>query len=236
MKIKTLSGLFVIAAALSFGPAAFAKNFNEACPDLKTCLESVSAITGDHYLMLDQELKMPKGFATANVEFTKENADFLLTNYLSMGQLARVPTGPQYYVVARMNDAKGMSTPKFHGNMTEDGNLPNTNDLITYIYQASHPESVKIGENVIRTYANMGARIYGVEHSGQLIITDVTSNIRALLPILRGIDVAVPPATLKKIEERAKRAHEETMALQEQNKNKNASSAAPEKTSTPAPR
>jgi hypothetical protein len=233
MKTQIHSVLLILASTPLFGSAAHAKTFVTACPDLPTCLESVSGLTGDHYMMLDQETKMPKSFATSNVELTKENADFLLTSYLSMGQLARVMTAPKYYTIARLNDAKGMSTPKITGSSTEDGNLPNTDDLITYIYKASHPESVKYSENVIRTYANMGARIYGVEQTGQLIITDLTSNIRALLPILRSLDVAISPATLKKFEERAAQNRKEAAAATAQNRKNNSSSVTAAPGSTP---
>ncbi|NDG85200.1 MAG: type II secretion system protein GspD [Proteobacteria bacterium] len=49
--------------------------------------------------------------------------------------------------------------------------------------------SAKELENVIRTYANMGARIYGFEQTNTLIITDTGSNIDKIAKMIQFLDV-----------------------------------------------
>jgi len=192
----------VIAVGLSlFSGSANAAKFNSACSDLSACIKAVSALTGDTYIYNEKDLKGQSFISSQDVELTPENATTLLSTYLKESALTRVPNGNKMYVIYRENDAKGMALPVFYASQTDTPSIPDNWDMVTLKYKASHPESVKHLENIIRTYANMGARIYGVEQSGYLIITDNARNVKNLISFMRENDVKVSPALQKKWDE-----------------------------------
>lgn len=136
--------------------------------------------------------------SSANLELTAENADLLLTSYLRLNQQTRVPAGQKgTYLILRDNEAKGSAVPSFQASMTQDPALPNNWDMVRLEYKMSHPESVKLLENLIRTYVDMGARIFGVEASGILVITTHSLEIKNVLNLIRMNDVKIDPAILK---------------------------------------
>jgi general secretion pathway protein D len=83
----------------------------------------------------------------------------------------------------RQNDAKGKNVRVY-----SSSKAPNTDALVTKIFKIKYISAKEL-ENVIRTYANMGARIYGFEQTNTLIITDTGSNIDKIAKMIQFLDV-----------------------------------------------
>ena len=194
-----------VLVTLFIGTAANAKTFSSACPDIVACIKSVSALTGEQYLIDVSELKLAqKAEILPDVELTAENANLFLTSLLHSAALSRVPNGNKTFLIQRENDAKGGPVPSYHASLTETPQIPDNWDISTLRYKATHPESVKQMENIVRTYQSMGARIYGVEHSGYLIVTDTAKSLKTALTLARENDVAISPALQKRWDEEAR--------------------------------
>jgi hypothetical protein len=196
-KLKNLA-IFAISGLISlsvFSPRnAQAKSFHDACPDLQACMQAVSALTHDHYIYSDVDVKVGKPQTTDNLELTASNANLLFTTFLHMNYLSRVPVDAQTFRIMRENDAKGAAVPRFQASAIEDAKLPETADMVNLTYTATHPEAVKSMENTIRTFTNMGARIYGDTASGTLMITSNANEIAGLIPMMRKLDVKIEKA------------------------------------------
>ena len=189
----------IVLLALLFSVTAVrAENFGAACPDIASCIKVVSKITGEKYIYDVREIG-GKGNATDNIELTKENADNLFSNLLNMNGLTRVPTGEKdTFRIMKVNEAKGSAIPSFEASYDHEPNLPNTWDIVRMEYKMMYPETVRPLENVIRTFANMGARIYGNDINGTLVIADTSMGLKGLYPLLRSNDKKMPEGHAKK--------------------------------------
>ena len=191
----------ILILALFGQSLAQAKDFTKTCVDLKSCVQAVSELTGDQYFFDTKESLQTSGtLQTAKpVEMTAENADYLLSLFLFNNRVNRVPSGPKSYLIMRDNDAKGENLPRYTATFEKDPeDFPVNWFLVTVTYRAKHAESVKYMENIVRTYANMGSRIYGAEQTGTLLITTYAMEMPHLLKIMRDYDVAISPALIQK--------------------------------------
>ena len=197
-----------------FNLSTFAENFSTQCPDIQTCVKAVSELTGDKYIF-DAESIKGKGNATANLELNRENAVNLFSNLLHMNGYSRVPTGePDTFRIMRENDAKGTAVPSFTSTLTQPPKLPNNWDIVRLEYKMTHPEGVRHLENVMRTYAPMGARIYGDELNGTILISASALELKGLYPMLQSNDQKVSAEVLKRWKDNAeaprpKKPHED---------------------------
>jgi general secretion pathway protein D len=155
-------------------------DFNFPNADIMDVAKTLGRLTGKNFI-LDKDVK---GQVTiiSNAPITVSDAWRAFLTSLDMNQLALVPTG-KFLRIMRQNDAKGKNVRLY-----ADAKAPNTDALITKIFRIKYISSKEL-ENVIRTYANMGARIYGHEQTNTLIITDTGSNIDKIAKMIRFLDV-----------------------------------------------
>lgn len=193
MKNTILSCLCIL---LSQTPAlaSDAPTWKEKCSDLRACIENVSALTGDQYIY-DNDIRGSTQF-TAHLPFEKEGADLYFTNALYRNGLARVPVRPHVYEILRVNDAKGKALPLVTCDQKTEPPLPDTYDLVTMEYKFTHKGVAKDAENVTRTYAEMGARIYGIEVSDKILVTEYSKNLKKIYRLLTSLDVQPTPEYL----------------------------------------
>lgn len=191
MDMKNLK--LLILSALLFQPAVFAgaPTWKEKCSDWKACVENFSVLTGEQYLYTDIVAKMS---FTENLPFEKEDADLIFTSILNQNGLARVALKPNVYEILRQNDAKGKDLPHVECDQRNAPKLPDTYDLVIMEYQFTNPVLMREVENMIRTYSNMGTRIYGVESSGKMMIVEVAKDLNKIYRLLVSADIK-PTAT-----------------------------------------
>ena len=155
-------------------------DFNFPNADVLDIAKILGRLTGKNFI-LDKDAKGPVSIiSNSPVSVSDAWRAFLTT--LDMNGLALVPTG-KYLRIMRQNDAKGKNVRLY-----SDGKAPNTDALVTKIFKIKYISAKEL-ENVIRTYANMGARIYGFEQTNTLIITDTGSNIDKIAKMIRFLDV-----------------------------------------------
>ena len=197
LKICILPFAFLALGAV----VAEARTFAEACPDMVTCVKSTSEVTGQKYLF-DAELK-GSAQATANLEFTAENADLLLTKALDLNNLARVPlANPKTYVIVRQRDARDSALPIFRGDREHAPALPDTWDLVTFEYHTAHSEVTDNMARNLRSFMPANSRIIPYEQGHVVFVTDTAANMRKVYDLLRAIDVEVTPEMRKRQAER----------------------------------
>jgi len=155
-------------------------DFNFPDADIMDIAKTLGRLTGKNFI-LDKDVK---GRVTiiSNSPITVSDAWRAFLTSLDMNGLAIVPTG-KYLRIMRQNDAKGKNIRLY-----SSAKAPNTDALVTKIFKIKYI-SAKDLENVIRTYANMGARIYGFEQTNTLIITDTGSNIEKIAKMIAFLDV-----------------------------------------------
>ena len=170
-----------------------ADTFAQKCPDIQACANSVGALLGQKYL-LDHDLRASMN-ATPNLEFTKENAELLFTTMLNAEGLTRVPlpTEAHLYQIMRQRDARDSAIPIYSGDQTSAPDLPNTFDLITFKYKASHPEALEYIARNARSFMPANARIIPDELSGVLLVSDNAINIKKLYTLIHEMDRSPTP-------------------------------------------
>ena len=155
-------------------------DFNFPSADIMDIAKTLGRLTGKNFI-LDKDVKGQVSIIS-NAPITVGDAWRAFLTSLDMNQLALVPTG-KFLRIMRQNDAKGKNVRLYSA-----GKAPNTDALITKIFRIKYISSKEL-ENVIRTYANMGARIYGHEQTNTLIITDTGSNIDKMAKMIKFLDV-----------------------------------------------
>ena len=197
--MKNMNPLIVL--LILFPVTSFGATWKEKCTDFKSCVESYSELTGEQYLYEKESIKGAIEI-TGNLPFVKEESDLIFTNILYQNGLARVMIKSNVYNILRLNDAKSKDVPLIKCDQNTAPKIPNSYDLVTMQYRMTNPSVVKESENVIRTYADMGARIYGVETSGLLLITDVAKHMDKIYQILTSLDVKPTADTLARMKAR----------------------------------
>ena len=155
-------------------------DFNFPDADIMDIAKTLGKLTGKNFI-LDKEVK-GRVSIISNSPITVSDAWRAFLTSLDMNGLAIVPTG-QFLRIMRQNDAKGKNVRLYSGTRA-----PNTDALVTKIFKIKYISAKEL-ENVIRTYANMGARIYGFEQTNTLIITDTGSNIEKIARMIAFLDV-----------------------------------------------
>ncbi len=155
-------------------------DFNFPDADIMDIAKTLGKLTGKNFI-LDKEVK-GRVSIISNSPITVSDAWRAFLTSLDMNGLAIVPTG-KYLRIMRQNDAKGKNV-RLYSNLR----APNTDALVTKIFKIKYISAKEL-ENVIRTYANMGARIYGFEQTNTLIITDTGSNIEKIAKMIAFLDV-----------------------------------------------
>ena len=160
-------------------------------------MDAYSALTGEQYLFNKDILGAPVQI-TDNLPFTKDDAELIFTNILYESGLARVLIKPGVYNITRMNEAKGRDVQLIPCDQNTPPKLPNTYDLVTLQYRFTNGMMAKNSENVIRTYVDMGARIYGIEYPGMIYITEVAKHLNKAYAMLKDLDVKPTKEFLEK--------------------------------------
>ena len=155
-------------------------DFNFPDADIMDIAKTLGRLTGKNFI-LDKDVK-GRVSIISNSPITVSDAWRAFLTSLDMNGLAIVPTG-KYLRVMRQNDAKGKNVRLY-----SNAKAPNTDALVTKIFKIKYISAKEL-ENVIRTYANMGARIYGFEQTNTLIITDTGSNIDKIAKMIQFLDV-----------------------------------------------
>ena len=155
-------------------------DFNFPDADIMDIAKTLGRLTGKNFI-LDKDVK-GRVSVISNSPITVSDAWRAFLTSLDMNGLAIVPTG-KYLRIMRQNDAKGKNVRLY-----SNTRAPNTDALVTKIFKIKFISAKEL-ENVIRTYANMGARIYGFEQTNTLIITDTGSNIEKIAKMIQFLDV-----------------------------------------------
>jgi hypothetical protein len=186
-KKTTLRLLLALLVAPTFASAGNNPTWKDKCSNLRACVDAYSELTGDQFIY-DKDVNGTV-IISDNLPFVKEDAELIFTNILYQNYLSRVLIKPGVYNILRSNDAKGKALPLITCDQNTPPKLPNTYDLVTLEYKFTNGIMAKGAENVIRTYVDMGARIYGIEYPGILYITDVAKQMPKAYAMLKELDV-----------------------------------------------
>ena len=189
--------LSLVAGLVFTSQCAFAANFAEQCPDVAVCAKAVGELLGQKYIF-DGEVKGAIK-ATPNLELTKENAEVLFTNALNMNGFSRVPLAAKNtYQIMKQRDARDAAIPFAISDAKTAPTLPDTWDLYTMTYKASHPETVDQIARLTRSFMPANSRIVSAEWSGELMITDTAPNLKKIYELIKTNDVKPSAEMLKK--------------------------------------
>jgi general secretion pathway protein D len=155
-------------------------DFNFPDADILDIAKTLGRLTGKNFI-LDKDVK-GRVSIISNSPITVSDAWRAFLTSLDMNGLALVPTG-KYLRIMRQNDAKGKNIRLY-----SNTRAPNTDALVTKIFKIKYISAKEL-ESVIRTYANMGARIYGFEQTNTIIITDTGSVIEKVAKMIQFLDV-----------------------------------------------
>jgi hypothetical protein len=180
--------LVLISALPSLALASSNNTWKDRCPNFKACVDAYSELTGEQYIY-GPDVMEPKFNITDNLPFVKEDGELIFTNILYQNALSRVMIKPGVFNILRQNDAKGKALPVITCDQKTPPVLPNNYDLVTLEYKFTNGVMAKDAENVIRTYVDMGARIYGIEFPGIIYITDVAKQMPKAYGMLKDLDV-----------------------------------------------
>ncbi len=169
------------------GGDASAASFSELCPDVMTCGKAVSALLDQKYLF-DPEIQGTVK-ATPNLELTKENAELLFTSALHMNGFTRVPlSAPKLFRIMRNRDARDSAIPMVTADANNAPKLPETWDLYTMKYQATHPKTVEDIARQIRSFMPADSRIVPIDWTGVLLVSDAAPNLKKAYDLIRLCD------------------------------------------------
>lgn len=185
---------------------ALASSFNEKCPDIPTCAKVVGELLGQKYLY-DSDLRGHVS-GTPNLELNRDNAELLFSQMLDMEGYTRVPAGqPDTFRIMRQRDARDSAIPLVTADQKSAPNLPNTWDMTTLRYKATHSEGVEQIARMSRSFMPANSRIIPSEVDGSLLVTDSAANLKKLYAIIRELDQKPSPEQLKAWKERETSFH-----------------------------
>ncbi|MEO5667470.1 MAG: secretin N-terminal domain-containing protein, partial [Bdellovibrionota bacterium] len=180
------------------------------CVDIKSCLETVSQITGQKYL-LREGVENKKVDFTSNQEITTENADLIITNVLMLNELARIPTGePNSYYIQESKAALQAPIAIYEGSLDAPAKLPRTFDIVTLKYKLKDEFNAADLQRYLTDYLPRNGRVSAIPNTGYLFITDTAMNVARIVEILKAVDQSYSPAYKKQVE--AKRRESQAKA------------------------
>jgi type II secretory pathway component GspD/PulD (secretin) len=193
-------------------PVSSTVNFSQKCADIQSCANVVGSLTGQKYIM-DESVR-GKAFASGNLEMNAQNAELLFTAMLNANGFSRVPLDKSgTFQIMKERDARDSAIPQEFADQNTAPKMPDTWDLYTLRYKASHPEAVEHVARLARSFMPSNARIIPDEISGTLLITDSAANLKKLYSMIREYDQKISPAVLKKWEDQAHQARLDAAAM-----------------------
>lgn len=189
--MKTLNSCFFVILLSIFPITSFADAFHDKCPDIAACANAVSELLGQKYVF-DKDVKGSVQ-ATQNIEFSRENAELLFTHMLYTNGYSRVPLNQTgLYQIQKIRDAKDSNLPVLTADARTTPSLPNTWDLYTLKYKATHPEALGEISRMIRNFMPPNTRVVSSDLSGMLLMTAASMELKKLYDMVRENDQGMP--------------------------------------------
>lgn len=168
---------------------------SNSCDRLDRCIELASALTGKSYLYEERELNASTKIQSAGqLQWTKENADFMLGELLNSQGYARLALKDKNsYRLINARDIRYATMPSYNATKTSNDELPPTNssDYVQIVYQSAHgPHRIAEIARNLRPFMSRYGRVIDV-NTGLIIIADNLTNGERLLGMIRKMDVAV---------------------------------------------
>lgn len=183
--------LVCIPLALGISPAG-ATSVQSACSNLEKCTLATAEISGSKYLF-DGNLKTVEISASPNFEFTKENAEEILSQMLDQNGFTRIPLSePRTFTILRQRDARDSALPMYNADATTTPEFPRTWDLATLRYRTPRPHLCDHIARTMRSFLPGNSRVIPDEITGQILVTASQPILASVLEKIQAMDIDVP--------------------------------------------
>lgn len=155
----------------------------ETCTEIKDCIELVSKLTGDKYL-LDKDIK-GKLNHTKNFSIKKENADQFISHALHISGFTRLPFDKDTWTVLPQRDVRYQALKNYiHG----EDKIPNNDDFINVVIKLKNRFLAGDISRSFRPFMSRYGRIVDLKDPGLLVISDTAKNSNRLIEMVALID------------------------------------------------
>ncbi|MBL7715450.1 MAG: hypothetical protein JNL01_08255 [Bdellovibrionales bacterium] len=181
--------VFAAAMTLALNARAADSKLVEKCKTLPACVEFVSSLTHDQYVLAPGVAF--ETAATQNTEINAQNADLLFSMLLDLNGLARVPAGqPKLFKLVKQRDARDAAVPQYEASYDQDAIIPNTHDLATLNYAPKFPNFERLEEMArsLRSFLPANARIVPDAASMKVRMTAAIPDLKRCLKMMREMD------------------------------------------------
>lgn len=180
-----------------------------ACDKVADCINEASKLTGTQYIYDAGDVK-GEIKSTSGLSWTKENADALLSEALSIAGYTRVPVvQANTYKIINQRDIRYNSSFRSLRVDKKGGNeIPMLSDYMELHYKTENGNArAQIIARNLRPFCSRYGRVIDAP-GGLLIILDTGHNLARMLEIIRSSDIPVTKEELAEMKKREER-HEE---------------------------
>ena len=192
-----------------------------SCSILSECLELSSRLTGKSYFYSNMKLDEKVG-QTGSVEWTKENADFIIGELLNDAGYYRIPSKTEntYKLINGRDVRYTPNIPSYNADLLTNSPIPpaNSAEPAQLIYQSKNSGRASEMARNLRPLMSRYGRVIDVTASNILMVLDTTATIHQVLPLIRKMDVPVTKEELKRQEKFRKEMLEKMKASENQPK------------------
>lgn len=171
----------------------------QQCSELEKCIELVSQLTGDKYL-LDKDVKGKIGFSK-NYKITKENANDFISFTLNNSGYTRIPLKKGVWSVINARDVRYSTPPHYEVGKDQ---IPKNFDHISASLKLKNPNLAPEVSRNFRPFMSRYGRIIDLKTPGIIIITDTANNVHRLLKYVNQLDKEPTKEEQARFQERRK--------------------------------
>jgi len=182
------------------------------CKRVVDCVKEATEVTGIKYLY-SAKMFDAKDELNTEMNLTKENADVVLSEVLSMFDYMKLPTKVEntWEIIPGRDIRYHADLPTFKASKKLIPTLPNNNDPIHLVYQAQVGTEVGDIARNLRPFLSRYGRIIDMK-GGIIILIDRASNIDQCLPIIQAADMPLTKEEKLAREKADSRHHERELA------------------------
>lgn len=197
---------YLIIPTILFTLIGTAEAKNHSCNEVKDCIELVSVLTGDKYL-IDKSVKGKISFSK-NYKITKENANEFISYALHSTGYTRISVKNGLWSVINARDIRYSAPPHFD---VGKESIPDTYDYLSATLKLKNPHLAPEVSRNFRPFMSRYGRIIDIKTPGIIIINDTGKNINRLIKYVKQLDKE--PTKEEQARFQQKRKHREKVEL-----------------------
>ena len=153
------------------------------CKDIRSCVELVSKMTGDKYI-LDKDVKGEVD-VSKNFEVNEKNAELFLSEALYLSGYTRVPFDDKTWTIINSRDVRYHPMKNYIYGKDE---IPQNYDHVSVVIKLKNPHIASEISRNFRPFMSRYGRIIDIKKPGIIIIADTAKNAHRLIDMVNLID------------------------------------------------